>query len=149
MWTQFLPYFFFFDQFCCLRLSKKVSDRIFSIRFLNYDICKFKCTGNPWSSAITRWINNPIFVLNWIIKQLIIFKNIYLFFTFQILSVLGVFHGYHFKLLGDTIMIALVVSQVLFLWDSVERGLRWKEAGTLEKDNYANQAGEGSTLVIQ
>lgn len=96
----------------------------FSIRFLNYDIFKFKCTGYPGSLAITRWINNPTFVLNYILKQLFIVKNIYLLFTFQIHSVLGGFHGYHFKLLEDTIMIALVVNQVLFLWDSVEGGLR-------------------------
>lgn len=98
-----------FLQFCRLRLSKNVSDRIFSIRFLNYNILELKCTRNPWSSAITRWINKTTFVLNWILKQMFIVKNIYIQFTFEIRSVLGDFHGYQFKLLGDTIMIALVV----------------------------------------
>lgn len=147
MLTQFLPYFFFFDQFCRLRLSKNVSVRIFSIRFLNYDIFKFKCRGNPWSSAITRWINNPTFVLKWILKQLFIVKNIYLLFTFKICSVLGGFHGYHFKLLGDTIMIALVVTQVLFLWTVLKGGLGERKRERWRRAHLQAKLWRGSTLV--
>lgn len=108
MLTIFLPSFLTNCIFWAVKTF--VSDRIFAMEFWTCDICILKGTVwvCPWSFFVQiRWKIQTLYriVLN-LLKQLFSVNNNHILFTFpvQIGNVLSGFHGYPWKLLGDSIV---------------------------------------------